>query len=153
MKKNRKKGFTLIEMVVVLVIIAILAGAGIPLISQYIADSRATARELTAETVNNGLVAFIASNNGTAPDAADLQLYVRGFRIAGEPDRRTGTGTQATDVATAAGAATAARNVVYFVDPNDNFNVTVVAVNVGGTVCTFDTVTGTFSHAPATATT
>ena len=48
LKKNRKKGFTLVELIVVLVILAILAALLIPALTGYI--DKAKEKQITAET-------------------------------------------------------------------------------------------------------
>lgn len=48
LKKNRKKGFTLVELIVVLVILAILAALLIPALTGYI--DKAKKKQVTAET-------------------------------------------------------------------------------------------------------
>ncbi len=58
--KNRKKGFTLIELIVVIAILAILAVALIPLINSFIDKSRISNAMATVSTLETAGVAFQA---------------------------------------------------------------------------------------------
>jgi prepilin-type N-terminal cleavage/methylation domain-containing protein len=51
LKKNRKKGFTLVEVIVVLVILAILAAIAIPALTGYIRDAQSKALLSQTRTV------------------------------------------------------------------------------------------------------
>lgn len=55
MKKNSKKGFTLVELVVVIAILAILAAIAIPVVSSTIASSQRSAALSNAQTLELGL--------------------------------------------------------------------------------------------------
>ncbi|MBK9578402.1 MAG: type II secretion system protein [Fibrobacterota bacterium] len=66
---KRRGGFTLIEMVAVLAILAILAGAIVPTVSQSIRDARADAERRTLETIAQ-LVRDQVRRNGNVPSAA-----------------------------------------------------------------------------------
>ena len=50
-KKNRKKGFTLIEVIVVIVIIAILAAIAVPSLTRYIGNAEDRAIQATAHNI------------------------------------------------------------------------------------------------------
>ena len=50
-KKNRKKGFTLIELIVVIVIIAILAAIAVPSLTRYIGSAEQRAIQASAHNV------------------------------------------------------------------------------------------------------
>jgi type IV pilus assembly protein PilA len=68
-KKNNKKGFTLIEVIVVLVILAILAAIAIPALTGYIDKANQRAISTEAGTVKVALQA-IASDSYAADPAA-----------------------------------------------------------------------------------
>lgn len=55
MKKNSKKGFTLVELVVVIAILAILAAIAIPVVSSTIASSQRSAALSNAQTLELAL--------------------------------------------------------------------------------------------------
>jgi prepilin-type N-terminal cleavage/methylation domain-containing protein len=65
MKRNRRKGFTLIEIVVVLVIVAILAAAGIPSIYGYVQQARERANLALARSVYVAVTAAASEVNTT----------------------------------------------------------------------------------------
>ena len=51
MKKNRKRGFTLIELIVVIVIIAILAAIAVPSLTRYIGSAEMRSVQATAHNI------------------------------------------------------------------------------------------------------
>jgi len=86
MKKNMKKGFTLIEMMIVVAIIAVLAGVAVPQYGKYIKKSETVEgvtlmrqildAEVLYHTTNN---AYLPLNTQTGTDKADklqAKLYV-----------------------------------------------------------------------------
>ena len=62
MTKNRKHGFTLIELIVVIAIIGVLAAILIPSIIGYVKKSKRTADVSTAHTVNEGVLSVLADD-------------------------------------------------------------------------------------------
>lgn len=63
MKRKKQKGFTLVEVIVVAVIVAVLAAVAIPLYMGYIRDSRVNVCRNTAATIASAMVAKLATNN------------------------------------------------------------------------------------------
>ena len=76
-KKNRKKGFTLIELIVVIVIIAILAAIAVPSLTRYIGSAEQRAIQASAHNVQVVLQSEKSTQyqvnfvNGAGTDSAD----------------------------------------------------------------------------------
>jgi type IV pilus assembly protein PilA len=64
LKKNRKKGFTLVEVIVVLVIIAVLAAIAIPALTGYIDKANDRAALTEARTIQVALQEIVAEEYG-----------------------------------------------------------------------------------------
>jgi prepilin-type N-terminal cleavage/methylation domain-containing protein len=62
MKRNRKQGFTLIELIVVIAIIGVLSAILIPSIIGYVKKSKRTADISTAHTIYEGVLAVLADD-------------------------------------------------------------------------------------------
>ncbi|MDR0305829.1 MAG: prepilin-type N-terminal cleavage/methylation domain-containing protein [Chitinispirillales bacterium] len=60
---KNKKGFTLVEVIVVAVIVLILAAVAIPLYNGYIRDSRIASLENAAGSIASGVGAAVQTNN------------------------------------------------------------------------------------------
>lgn len=77
LKKN-KKGFTLVELIIVIAIIAILAVTLIPMGMNYIENARRTAAQTTINTINTSYTSFVITA-GTAVELADIKSNVQGL--------------------------------------------------------------------------
>ncbi len=80
-KRLNKKGFTLVELIIVMAIMAILVGALAPRVMQYVERSR-EARDLQlVNSVHTAVLTAISSDTtGTpVPSSGDLQDYVDDF--------------------------------------------------------------------------
>jgi len=69
-KKNTRKGFTLVEVIVVAVIVAILAAVAIPIYQQYVTDSRANSTSNAGGSIASFMGACVASAGTASPIAA-----------------------------------------------------------------------------------
>lgn len=78
MKQRVRKGFTLTELIVVLVIMAILAAAAIPTIMGYIEDARKATFLDTSASIYNGVTAYYAEEYGRYGDAVFTSEYSSG---------------------------------------------------------------------------
>ena len=66
--KNNRKGFTLVEVIVVAVIVAVLALVGIQLYQGYVTESRRNTAENLAASAASFLQTIVNTYNTTAPD-------------------------------------------------------------------------------------
>ena len=76
MKKSNKKGFTLVELIVVIAIMAILAAVLVPTVVNKINDAKVSAAKSDLSTVANAIQSEIISI--TTGSAADGNKYVAG---------------------------------------------------------------------------
>ncbi|PID80241.1 MAG: hypothetical protein CSB19_00645 [Clostridiales bacterium] len=75
--KRRKKGFTLVELIVVIVILGLLIGIAVPRYNQISAKAKTTADEATARTIISAIHLAAADHDGdvgkvTATDVSKL---------------------------------------------------------------------------------
>ena len=76
MKKSNKKGFTLVELIVVIAIMAILAAVLVPTVVNKINDAKESAAKSDMSTVANAIQSEIISITSGLP--ADGNKYVKG---------------------------------------------------------------------------
>ena len=74
MKKMNNKGFSLVELIIVIAIMAILAGALAPALIKYVAKSRRSSDVSNAQTIATGITTAL-SNEQAASDANDVTSW------------------------------------------------------------------------------
>ena len=74
--KNKKKGFTLIELIIVIAIIAILAAISIPKFGEVRKKSYVSSDVANAKTIANAATALLAEGEITAPKSTTKTLTI-----------------------------------------------------------------------------
>ena len=77
--KRGQSAFTLIELLVVVIIVAILAAVGVPLLTGNVQRARASEAEAGLGTWRTGIRAALAQNGGTFAAAGPVTLAQAGF--------------------------------------------------------------------------
>lgn len=72
-KTNNQKGFTLVELMVVVVIIGILVAIAVPVYNNVTAKANQSAVEANLRTIDGAIMMYQAANDGVAP-TGDTQL-------------------------------------------------------------------------------
>lgn len=90
--KKKNRGFTLIELIVVIGILAILAALAIPAVAGYLENSKARTNVSNAKIIHNAAQAYLAANPGeTTVAMSDLTASTAGY-LASEPKTAEGLG-------------------------------------------------------------
>lgn len=83
MKNGKKKGFTLIELIVVIAILAILAAILVPLVSGYTNKARVNTAVSDAKTIVNAVDTFNTDATATSTIAEDTKVSALPVSIVG----------------------------------------------------------------------
>lgn len=78
LKNKKKKGFTLIELIIVIAIIAILAAVAIPKFSSISKDAKIKSDIANAKTISNAVSALIAEGEINVPSSDEVTIKVDG---------------------------------------------------------------------------
>lgn len=82
MKSKKKKGFTLIELIIVIAIIAVLASIAIPKYQNSNLKAKAAAHNANVVILKNAAASFLADNpNATAISDTDILNYIEGGKM------------------------------------------------------------------------
>lgn len=96
-KLSSNKGFTLIEIIAVLVILGILAAVAIPKYLSMADEARLKSAQLAVSEVKGRLSSaqakYMLANNGTAPNSAQLFTYATGASGYGNATNLANVGT------------------------------------------------------------
>ncbi|WP_018464918.1 type II secretion system protein [Calidithermus timidus] len=71
-----KKGFTLVELAIVIVIIGILAAIAVPRFVDMSTEARRAQRESTGSSIRSAYAIYLVKNSGTAPTWNQLISYM-----------------------------------------------------------------------------
>src|SRR5882757_332983 len=74
--KTTQKGFTLVELMIVVAIIGILAAIAIPKFADMLEKSREGATKGNLSSINSGISLFVSDNQGVVPQTLDTQTSV-----------------------------------------------------------------------------
>lgn len=89
-KRNKKKGFTLIELIIVIAIIAILAAIAVPAFGQIRQNANASADLANARTMFSVVSTEVASDNITLPAFTGTDASTKYYDITAIGEQATG---------------------------------------------------------------
>lgn len=85
MKKSNKKGFTLVELIVVIAIMAILAAVLVPVVTNKIKDANVASQATTAENIAKTISLYLAEEATPTASGLKTALTNAGYTIEGTP--------------------------------------------------------------------
>ena len=92
LKLKNKKGFTLTELIVVIVVIAILAGVMLPTLTSYITKARVSAAEQEAQVIVNAYETWNIENQAGQYEGTFKEYVVDELKLATDENLADGTG-------------------------------------------------------------
>lgn len=79
LRNKKKKGFTLIELIVVIVILGILALIVVPKIGGFTSDAAISSHNANVRTLHSAAMMYVAENTGTAVSTTDDETKLKEF--------------------------------------------------------------------------
>lgn len=79
--KQNEKGFTLVEIMVVVLILGILVAIAVPVFSNNITQANRTVVEANLKTIDSAIMQHKATNEGAIPNQADLSSYLQEWPV------------------------------------------------------------------------
>ena len=77
LRNKKKKGFTLIELIVVIVILGVLALVVVPRVGGFTKDAAISSHNANVRTLHSAAMMYAAENPGKTGDEKDLEKYVQ----------------------------------------------------------------------------
>ena len=140
-KRNKKRGFTLIELIIVIAIIAILAAIAVPAFGQIRQKANVSSDLGTARTIYTLVTAAVADESILLPDPVSTDrtafVYYKLDAVGKAPT--SGTAFSALEATPGVGAPKAYQQYEYFVGLNNNGDVQIVAAAKSDTAPTANT--------------
>lgn len=93
-KINNKKGFTLVELVVVIAVLGILSAIAVPRFSSMQLNAQQKADEASARTIASAVTMALAEKNGTQPEATDINKFLNDIEVTVKNDGNTPSATE-----------------------------------------------------------
>lgn len=134
-RKNKKKGFTLIELIIVIAILAILAAVLIPSMVSYMDTANARVADSNAQTAHMAMAAAanIAKIDGDAtPASGDLTATVGTSGITWDPSDAETTYATLTDEFTTLIGVSFSGEAIFTFDASGNLESTTWTAEAGG---------------------
>lgn len=128
-KKEKKKGFTLVELVIVVAIIAIIAVIAVPQFTTMTANAKASTLETNHNVLVSAVNQYIAANGKLPNDIKDLDSF-----LAGE----TGTNGELTTTQAVASFANKPANATYKIGITSSTNTLKITSTLTNVPANFD---------------